>query len=453
MKTAVDFAGKVKSYTVAAKSIAPVENGTTSAGSYAVGEQFMRDGALCRAKTPISAGTTLTLNTNYEVDDTVVAQLSSLKNRVASLESEVSWLEIVNDIKSGNLSGYAIGDLITDPWKDASSSVFYDNPWRINHFESCEIEGGETVNGMWLQNKYAHPFGVQFSHSRAFLKCPDGLAAGTYYFTIESSWGTHVSAGDIVCFTLANAVPEGGRVAGCYSAPDSPKANWRVYAYSADGKTVLETVTPTFTASGIDLGTMKANTRNGNLNSMQETAYGWNRWSKSALRQYLNSDAGIGLWWTAQDAWDIAPDQLTTKAGFLSGLSEGLKEILLPVKTITYVNTVQDGGTDDYDITYDKVTLISKQQMYANPQHTGEGEAQDYWKQLNGTATPFADYPTTYPELIQYAVENHSSAQNVRLRSAHRGFAIHAWYVHSGGYVSNAYASTALRFEPLVFIG
>ena len=91
--------------------------------------------------------------------------------------------------------------------------------------------------------------------------------------------------------------------------------------------------------------------------------------------------------------------------------------------------------------------------MYANPQHTGEGEAQDYWKQLNGTATPFADYPTTYPELIQYAVENHSSAQYVRLRSAYRGNASSTWRVYSGGNVDNSTASYAGRFEPLVFIG
>lgn len=85
MKTAVDFAGKVKSYTAAAKSIAPVENGTTSAGSYAVGEQFMRDGALCRVKTPISAGATLTLNTNYELAPAVEAQIQELSSAFNAL--------------------------------------------------------------------------------------------------------------------------------------------------------------------------------------------------------------------------------------------------------------------------------------------------------------------------------------------------------------------------------
>ena len=289
-------------------------------------------------------------------------------------------------------------------------------------------------------------------HQRAFLRCPSGLAAGTYYVTIESSWGTHVQAGDVVCFTLANAVPAGGRVAGMYGAPDQAKSSWRIYAYSADGKTVLETVTPTFTADGTDLGTIKASTRNGDLNSMQETAYGWNRWSTSALRQYLNSAAAVGAWWTAQDEWDIAPDQLTTKAGFLSGWPEELVNVLKEVKVVTYPNTVYDDtGGNTPDITYDRVFIPSLEQMYCNPQKAGEGEYHEYWKRRTGRTTPCAQ-GGTYPELIHYAVENHTSPQTVRLRSAARGSATNAWYVYSSGSVGGNYASYAYRFSPLVVL-
>jgi hypothetical protein len=90
--------------------------------------------------------------------------------------------------------------------------------------------------------------------------------------------------------------------------------------------------------------------------------------------------------------------------------------------------------------------------MYINPQHTGEGETQDYWKELNGTSTPWAQ-GGIYEVLKQYAVENHSSAQDVRLRSAGRGDANYTWLVYSSGYVgSNINASNAYRFEPLMFI-
>ena len=365
------------------------------------------------------------------------------------------WMGL-SDLADSGLFGdaYAIGDQFIDTWTDTATTTEYTYPYQLNHVGNVELQDGEILeNRPFLQAHYAHPFGVQFSHQRAFLKCPEGLAAGTYYFTIESSWGTHVSSGDVVCFTTTVDVPAGGRISGCYGAPDNAKSGWKVYTHSADGKTILETITPTFSASGTNLGTMKLNTRNGNLNSCQEMAYGWNRWSTSALRQYLNSAAGVGAWWTAQDEWDIAPDQLTTKAGFLAGCPEEFVEALKAVKVVTYPNTVNDdpqGNTPD--ITYDKVFIPSLEQIFCVPQKAGEGEYHEYWKRRSGATSPLAQYGT-YPNMITYAVENHASAQNVRLRSAYRGFANLTWHVSSSGYVYGYHgASNAHRFSPLVVL-
>ena len=345
---------------------------------------------------------------------------------------------------------YDYGDQFVDTWKDTQTNQEYTYPFQLNHVDDGVLEDGEVIHGAFLQAHFAHPFGVQFSHQRAFLSCPNGLSAGTYYFTIESGWGSNVNAGDVVCFTLTKSVPSGGRVSGCYGAPDQPKSNWRIYSHSADGKTVLETVVPTFSASGTNLGTQKPDTRVGYLNSTQEMAYGWNRWKTSALRQYLNSDKGVGQWWVAQDEWDIAPDQLTQKAGFLSGCSEDFINALKPIKVSTFANIVNDGGVED--ITYDRVFIPSLEQINVNPQIKGEGVKHEYWIRRSGSSTPLAQYGT-YPNMITYAVENHSSAQYVRLRSALRGGAFNTWYVNSSGHVINGAASYAHRFAPLVFIG
>jgi len=365
------------------------------------------------------------------------------------------WAGLANLAESGLFGqAYAIGDQFTDTWKDvAANNTQYTNPFQLNHIGSVELQDGEILTDRpFLQAHFAHPFGVQFSHQRAFLRCPSGLAVGTYYFTIESSWGNNVSAGDVVCFTTTQAVPEGGRVAGCYGAPDQAKSNWKIYTYSADGKTILETITPTFTAAGTSLGTVKASARNGNLNSMQETAYGWNRWKTSALRQYLNSAAAVGAWWTAQDEWDIAPDQLTTKAGYLSGWSEEFVDSLKEVKVTTYPNTVQDDiGGNTPDITFDKVFLPSLEEMYITVQHAGEGEVHEYWRRRSGLTEPAPWYKAD-PHYVTYAVENHTSPQYVRLRSAYRGNAYNTWGVSSSGYVSGYSASGAFRFAPLVVI-
>ena len=365
------------------------------------------------------------------------------------------WAGLAELANSGLFGdAYSIGDMFVDTWKDQATNTEYTYPYQLAHIGNVELQDGEILeNRPFLQAHYAHPFGVQFSHQRAFLKCPEGLSAGTYYVTIESNWGTNVQAGDVICFTTTIDIPSGGRVSGCYGAPDQAKSNWKVYTHSADGKTILETITPTFSASGTNLGVLKATTRNGNLNSVQEMAYGWNRWSTSALRQYLNSAAAIGAWWTAQDEWDIAPDQLTTKPGFLSGCSEDFINAIKTTKVTTYPNTVNDDpGGNTPDITYDKVFIPALEQMYISPQKSGEGDYWEYWKRRSGRTTPMST-GQTYPNIIIYAVENHTSAQYVRLRSAHRGNALFTWYVYSSGYVNSGYyASGALRFAPVVIL-
>ena len=368
-----------------------------------------------------------------------------------SSPSEINWLlleEYAHEGVFGNL--YSWGDQFVDTWKDVVANQSYSFPWRLNHIGQYELADGEILeNRPCLQLHYASPFGVQFSHPRAFLACPEGLSAGTYTIHFAQTWGKLTDLD--WKFTLTQNVPAGGRLSGFQYMADSVYTTRPVYSHSADGKTIIETVEATKGIDGTDLGTLNYTTRNGNLNCMQETFYGWNRWKYSALRQYLNSSAGVGNWWTAQDAWDIAPDQLTTKAGFLSGCSEAMINAIKTVKVKTYVNTVQGGTSEDYDITYDKVFLPSLEEMYINPQKAGEGDVHEYWIRRSGRTEPFEQYGT-YPELIHYAVENHTSAQFVRLRSATRGGSSYTWYVYSAGFVSDGNTYSSNRFAPIVVL-
>lgn len=389
-------------------------------------------------------------------EDNTEVNIGDLLKQIATVQTGTvdvsSWTKIRNLRKSGLAEKVlTVGDIIDDTWTDVAAPKEYSYQWHVADFQPIELQNGDTEASMLVQAHWAHPFGVQFSHQRAFLACPDGLPVGSYYFTIESAWGNNVKAGDIVCFKTTKVVPAGGRVSGCYGAPDQAKANWRIYTHSADGKTQIETITPTFTKtdSATNLGTQHLNKREGNLNSTQEMAYGWNRWKTSALRQYLNSEAAKGAWWTAQDEWDVAPDQLKDKAGFLSGCSADFLSALQIVKVTTFANTVNDGGGED--TTYDRVFIPSMEQMYCAPQIKGEGTYLEYWKQRSGATAPLAQWGT-YPNIITYAVENHTSPQHMRLRSADRGCAYNAWYVNSSGYVSNYHASYATRFAPLVVI-
>ena len=420
-------------------------------------------------KNPVKPGATTEQAQQIEQNKTDVASLKeetgSLKEDFANLKEYVkgtnlpeTWEQVILAIKSKlHREMYAVGDKFSNIWKDTNNSnKEYDNPLRINHFEDgLELEDGSTVNGMWLQTVYAHLKGVQFSHQQAFYVSNEGMTAGTYCIGFDYTWGDkgYVTKGDYWNFSLTKDVPAGGKLAGFYEAPDQPQTNWRVYVYSADGKTVLETVsTINKGQEGTLLGVMTAY-GDENLNGIQQMAYGDNRYATSAIRQYLNSDKPKGEWWTAQTKWDIAPDQLSQIDGYLCGMDPELLSVLKPVKVVTYCNTVTATGQKQVkDITYDKVTLISLEQMYIEPQAAGEGEAHEYYKELNGTAKKF-QWWQTYEILKTFAVENPTSPQYVRLRSAYRSYACYTWYVYSSGYVSSSNASSALRPAPLMFIG
>lgn len=385
-------------------------------------------------------------------DDTgqEIAKALSVIAQANIAHTNMDWSSVQAIVADGaGEKAFAIGTQLIEKWTDTAESKEYDMPWQVNHFEDVTLEDGEIVPGMWLQAHYTLPFEIQFSHQRAFLACPEGLEAGTYHFDFAKAWGNNVKPGINYQFTLTKPVEKGGRLAGCYGAPDNAPTSWKVYSYSKDGITLNETVDVTVGSGGTNLGTIQDSSRSGNLNSVQEMAYGWNRWKTSALRQYLNSNKPKGQWWTPQDTWDICPDQLASKDGFLCGMPEKMLNCLKKVKVVTYANTINDEGAED--ITYDYVTLPSLSQMFIKPQTSGEGDVHTYWKRRSGRATP-CEWRIDYPNMVEYSVANKILAQSVRLRSVSRDVANGAWSVNSSGRIYGTGASNAIACSPLVCI-
>ena len=386
-------------------------------------------------------------------DDTgqEIAKALSVIAQTNIAHSNMDWNSVQTIVADGaGEKAFAIGTQLMEDWKDtADNNKVYTFPWQVNHFEDVTLENGEIVPGMWLQTHYTLPFGIQFSHQRAFLACPEGLAMGTYHFDFAQSWGNNVKPGINYQFTLTKPVEKGGRLAGCYGAPDQAPSNWKVYSYGANGITLNETVNVTVGSGGTNIGTIPYQKRSGNLNSMQEMFYGWNRWKTSALRQYLNSNKQKGQWWTPQDQWDVCPDKLANKDGFLCGMPEEMLHSLKKVKVSTFANTVNDEGVED--ITYDYVIIPSMEQIYCQPQISGEGVAHDYWKRKSGRTTP-CQQEQTYPNMISYSLTNHTSPQYVRLRSNNCNTAHYTWYIFYNGKITGGYASGEAAFFPLVCI-
>lgn len=347
---------------------------------------------------------------------------------------------------------FEVGDQIVVPWTDKDATKTYQVPMDIVHFGDVTLKDGEVVPGMFLQWHYATPYGVMFDAYEAFYYAEEELPAGTYYITVGDNWGTYCKKNETYSFTLTSPVPTGGQLSGFKGMPDQAPTSWKVYSWaSKEAAEPIETVSVTAGANGTSLGTLQA-AGNEQLNSLHRTAYGYNRWSQSAIRQYLNSAKEKGEWWKPQNNYDRMPDQLSTKTGFLAGFEKDFLDVIGEVKVTTALNTVTDASVGAQEDTYDKIFLPSLEQLYLVPQLKGaEGDYWEYWKRATGATEPQAT-GKTYPERITYAIEARTSAQCVRLRSAYRGLGTIAWIVNTSGHVNGTYAHNASRCAPACVI-
>lgn len=200
---------------------------------------------------------------------------------------------------------------------------------------------------------------------------------------------------------------------------------------------------------------------------VQIAQYGWNRYSMSAYRQWLNSSAAAGNWWTAQHEYDAAPTQANTVNGFMHGLPAEFLAMLKPVKVETVRNyrdpdTAQASGTYEYDTTYDTFWLPSKEEEYTavnDPNHR-EGYAWQYWK--NVLTDPALEINESLPQQNyasaevthaikahrRFALNNQSTSVVVRLRSCSRANSYNVWNLYASGYVSTYNANSSYRCAP-----
>ena len=369
-------------------------------------------------------------------------------------------------VRSGNASKFFdVGDQVSVKWNDGTNERDYDQD--VVAFHDVANADGDTVPALWLQSHWGLP-GVQFDASEAIWACVEALPAGTYHFTIGTNWGTHCVQDKVYQFTLEHEVPVGGQIVigtassfYTWGAPDTAPSNWRAYTFSGpssvtpiDGPVELSEG-----SGGTDLGTLSSATKysatGGALNNLQRAAYGYNRWSQSGIRQWLNSANAVGEWWEPQNPFDRPPQQLASMRGFLAGLPADFLEIVQPVRVVTALDTVSDSDIGASETTIDRFFLPSLEQEYIVPQASGvEGAFWPYWKQRLGLSSPQGTgSDDAKAEHIRYTIENHTSALTVRLRSVHRGSSYYAWSVGPSGSASTyGYATNAYRPAPACVI-
>ncbi len=378
-----------------------------------------------------------------------------------SFDSLATWLKthegdqelstIIDLIDRGEFKNvYQQGDAILSTFTDGSTVYEYPlivvDPAR----DVVLADGATAAHRAIFQPMYSTPWDIQYSQYRAFLRCPTGLSAGSYKVSFAQTWSKLTTLEWY--FTLTHDVPAGGRLNAFHNFADG-QSDLSVRTYGNDGKLLYTDATVTSTAidGATDLGTMAYTTRNGNLNDMQESFYGWNDYEHSAAAQFLESDkAGTG-WWVAQDDWDCEPSANTARNGFLSYLDADLVKALKTVQVKTAYNNAQ-GHSGEFMTGYHRAFLPSLEEMYIVNQGAGEGDYLPYWKERSGLDSP-ASWYTARSQYSVFPVNNHTSANYIWLRSAGRGDSCRAWYVDPSGNVRyHNYCRDGGRLLPLVVL-
>ena len=194
--------------------------------------------------------------------------------------------------------------------------------------------------------------------------------------------------------------------------------------------------------------------------------YGHNRWDYSTFRQYLNSSARKGTWWTQGHVGQVPPSNAYTVRGYMAGCSSNLLAVAHKVKVYTKSNSNLDSATGLYE-TLDTFWLTSRRQMYGGD-NGGEGDYFPYWKQiadeymtetlgLTGETSPTDDdrsNAATGGAVCTTRIQRNrsSSAVHCRLRSAYTGYSYVAWNVYTAGNLNSNTASYASAGVPACVI-
>ena len=312
-----------------------------------------------------------------------------------------TWLEVQANVRAGLAKKkYAVGDELICEYN--YNGAKYEFPWVVlDNDRECTWEDGSTHPGLWLGAKYCTIEDVQFDAPEHEEATEETAQDGLYYCGVNES-----------TYTMLNLAAGATIPYGSYE---------HVY--------------------------------HGVINHKDAYQYGYNRWRDCGQRQWLNSDGGIGEWWTPTHVGDTAPNQLATLKGFMAGLDSDFLAVTQPVQIKTACNTVTDGGVTD--ITVDRFFLQSVEEVYGLPQIADvEGPYFPYWKQITGYDNPTNGSGSDTNEARKIRRINNPSggAAYVRLRSCYRPYVSSAWICYAGGYLYSSYAGTAYAALPACVI-
>lgn len=287
----------------------------------------------------------------------------------------MDWYGIAKLVYGGNAaSSLPVGTALSTIKGD------YKYQWDVVHHG--------TVNGKPAMFLLMHNIlgGMMQDNTEALYYAETQLNAGTYNFTIPTGWNDGYGTGKTFQFTLTQNVPAGGVLMFPWSW-QVQASTVKVSSYSSrTSTTAIETVSVTEGSGGTSLGT--ADGKSTNLNHIQRSCYGSNNIKESALRQWLNSSATKGNFWTPQTKFDRPPSYANTLDGFLTTLPDDFKAVVK--KRDRKVNTnnvfeVNDTLNSYYTIS-DKFWLASRYNVYGTEEVSSVTTDDVFFDYYNGAS-------------------------------------------------------------------
>lgn len=281
---------------------------------------------------------------------------------------------------------------------------------------------------------------LQFDPREALFYWEEGLAAGTYNFTVKQHTWVSSDVNKTFQFTLTQAVPAKGQIVLMTTNTVAIAGSTVKTFASATATTEIETATVTEGSAGTSLGDV-TNAVNENTNSLQKGLIGSNNYADSPMRQYINSSAAAGSVWTPKTKFNRPPSWAATTAGFLNGMDEDFLAVIGEVTKKTAHNTVSDGGGSVE--TTERFFLLSRSEVYGGNEVTGdEGAAYPYYANHSDLAAPGTGNDSNR---IKY---RNDAAQYWWLRSPNAGTAGNVRGVNTTGYVGNGNATSSYGVVP-----
>ena len=341
--------------------------------------------------------------------------------------------------------------------------------WDVLDHNKHTFQNPALTKGVVLGMHNVFTYGsIPFCPAQLLFHAKDGLAAGTYKFTLlNGAYGGGTGQDGVYMFTITNAIPAGGgfrhSTIGAYQGGGYNKAQitggtittYGVYNAANGSRPTVEsgvTVSVYDDSTATDLGVFSAEDhayKSEYNNSTERNAYGSNRWSTSVFRQWLNStapayksgDAVVSHWFSIQTPFDMPPSESVLKmAGFLHGFGQHLVDLIQPVAITCSLTNFDKSAANEQETTYDKVWLQSMTELGLGANNgANEGSTFAYWSTRNTNADRIK--------------REGSTARYWFLRSATPSYAYFVRYITTDGSLSYSDAYGAGGCVPACVLG